>query len=64
MLKQEKAFPKLLPQLWKYKWSRMSLFAVELRFSFTGSKGPSLNHEKQTQTIIPPPPNFAVGTIH
>ena len=35
MLKQERAFPKLLPQSWK-------LYAVALRFPFTGSKGPSM----------------------
>ena len=40
----------------------MSLFAVALRFPFTGSKGPSPNHEKQSQTIIPPPPNITVRT--
>ena len=44
--------------------SRMSLSAVALRFPFTGTKGPRLNHEKQPQTIIPPPPNFTVGTMH
>jgi hypothetical protein len=35
---------------------------VALRFPFNGSKGP--NHEKQPHTIIPPPPNFTVGTMH
>jgi hypothetical protein len=33
--------------------SRM-LYAVALRFPLTGTKGPSPNHEKQPQTIIPP----------
>ena len=42
----------------------MSLNAVELRFPFTGNKGCSANHEKQLQSIIPPPPNFTVGTMH
>ena len=32
--------------------SSMSLYAVALRFPFTGTKGPSSNHEKQPQTII------------
>ena len=43
---------------------RMSLYAVALRFPFTGIKGPSPNHEKQPQTIIHHPPNFTVGTMH
>ena len=44
--------------------SRMSLYAVALRFPFTGTKGPSSNHEKQPQTRIPPPPNFTDRTMH
>ena len=44
--------------------SRMSLYAVALRFLFTETKGPCPNHEKQPQTIIPPPPNFTVGALH
>ena len=39
---------------------RMSLYAVALRFPFTGTKGQCPNHEKQTQTIIPPPPNLTL----
>ena len=31
---------------------------------FTGTKGPSTNPEKQPQIIIPPPPNFTLGTVH
>ena len=42
------------------EWSRMSLYAVALRFPFIRTKGPSPNHEKQHQTIIPPPPNSTV----
>jgi hypothetical protein len=41
--------------------SRLSLYAVALRFPFTGTEGPSPNHEKQPQTIIPPSPNFTIG---
>ena len=44
--------------------SRISLYAVKLRFPFIGTKGPSPNHEKQSQTIIPHPPNFTVSTMH
>ena len=43
ILKQERAFPKLDST----ESSRMSLYAVALRFPFTGTKGPSTNHEKQ-----------------
>jgi valyl-tRNA synthetase len=42
----------------------MSLYAVSLRFPFTGTKEPNPNNEKQPETIIPPPPNFTGGTIH
>jgi hypothetical protein len=35
-------------------------YAVVLRYLFTGIKGPSPNHEKRPQTIIPHPPNFTV----
>ena len=42
----------------------MSLYGEALRFPFTGTKGPSPNHEKEPQTIIPPPPNFTAGTMH
>uniref|UniRef100_A0A4W5PBT2 HIVEP zinc finger 2b n=1 Tax=Hucho hucho TaxID=62062 RepID=A0A4W5PBT2_9TELE len=41
-----------------------SLRITSEEFPFTGTKGPSPNHEKQPQTIIPPPPNFTVGTMH
>jgi hypothetical protein len=30
----------------------MSLYAVALMFPFTGTKGPSPNHEKQPQTVV------------
>ena len=43
--------------------SRMLFYAVSLRFPFTGTKG-ARTMEKQPQTIIPPPPNFIVGTMH
>ncbi|CAI9619175.1 unnamed protein product, partial [Staurois parvus] len=34
-----------------------------LRVPFTGTKGPSPTPEKQPHTIIPPPPNFTLGTM-
>uniref|UniRef100_A0A0E9U4Y3 Uncharacterized protein n=1 Tax=Anguilla anguilla TaxID=7936 RepID=A0A0E9U4Y3_ANGAN len=34
-----------------------SLYAVALRFPFTGTNCPK-PQKKQPQTIIPPPPNF------
>jgi hypothetical protein len=64
MLKQERAFPNFCHKVGSTESSRMSLFAVALTFPFTGTKGPSPNHEKQPQTIIPPPPNFTIGTMH
>ena len=44
MLKQERAFLKLLPQSW-IESSRMSLYAAAFRFPFTRTKWPSLNHK-------------------
>ena len=60
MLKQERTFPKLLPQ----STESSGMYAAALRFPFTGTKGPSPYHEKQPQNFIPPPPNFTVGTMH
>jgi hypothetical protein len=60
MLKQERAIPKLLPQRWKH---RMSLYSVALRFPFTGTDGLFFMVQARPQTIIPPPPNFTVGTL-
>jgi hypothetical protein len=34
------------------EWCRMSLYAVVLGFPITGTKGPSLNHEKQPQKMF------------
>ena len=42
----------------------MSLYAVALRFPFTGTKGSSPTHGKQPQTIIPPPLNYTIGTMN
>ena len=64
MLKQERDFPKLLPQSWKHRiiWDVIVCCCDEISFHW---KGPSPNDEKQPQTIIiPPPPNFTVGTKH
>uniref|UniRef100_A0A3B3Q8E0 Zinc finger protein with KRAB and SCAN domains 7-like n=1 Tax=Paramormyrops kingsleyae TaxID=1676925 RepID=A0A3B3Q8E0_9TELE len=41
----------------------MALNAAALRVPFTGTKGPSPTPEKQPHTIIPPPPNFTLGTV-
>ena len=57
MLKQERAFPQTVAKVRSTESSRMS-YVIALRFPFTGSKGPSPNHEKQH------PPNFTVGTMH
>jgi hypothetical protein len=36
----------------------MSLYAVSLRFPFTGTKGPSPDHEKQPRPLGPTDPSF------
>ena len=61
MLKQKRAFPKLLHKVGSTESSRMSLYAVALRFPFAGTWGPHQNHEKQPQTIIPPTPNVQLA---
>ena len=43
--------------------SNISWYAEAFRVPFTGTKGPSPAPEKQPHTIIPPPPNFTLGTM-
>jgi hypothetical protein len=45
-------------------WIPRNWGGKEILKIFPFTKGPSLNHEKQPQTIIPHPPNFTVGTLH
>ena len=47
----------------KMKLSKISWYAEAFRVPFTGTKGPSPAPEKQPHTIIPPPPNFTLGTM-
>ena len=42
--------------------SKISWYAEAFRVPFTGTKGPSPASEKQPHNIIPPPPNFTLGT--
>ena len=58
-----KDLPQIVTKVVSTVLSRMSSYAVALRFPFTGSKGPSPNHGKQPQTIFPPL-NFKIGTMH
>ena len=46
-----------------HKVGSMSWYAETFRVPFTGTKGPSPAPEKQPHTIIPPPPNFTLGTV-
>lgn len=54
IMEHERVSSKPLPQ--------MSLYAVAIHF--TGNKEPDPKPEMQPHTIILPPPNFTVGTIH
>ena len=45
------------------KLSKISWYAEAFRVPFTGTKGPSPAPEEQPHTIIPPPPNFTLGTM-
>jgi hypothetical protein len=56
--------PNCCHKVWSTESSRMSFYCVDLRFPFTGTNGPNLNHEKQSKTIIPPPLNFTIDTMH
>lgn len=56
---QEGAIPKLLPQSWELKLSKMSQYAEALRVPFSRTKEPS--PEKHPHTITPPPPTFTLG---
>ena len=64
MLEQEEAISKLFPQSWEHEIvQEISWYAEAFRVPFTGAKGPSPAPEKQSHTIIPPPPNFTLGTM-
>lgn len=43
--------------------SKMFWYPEAFKVPFTGSKGPSPTPEKQPHTIIPPSPNFTLGTM-
>ena len=45
------------------KLSKVSCYAEAFRVPFTRTKGPSPAPEKQPHSIIPPPPNFTLGTM-
>ena len=70
MLKQERASPNCYHNVGNTELSRMSLRSVALRFPFTGTKGPSLNCEKQlvlcigagSDLLAPAKPRFVCRT--
>ncbi|KAI4895799.1 hypothetical protein NFI96_004488 [Prochilodus magdalenae] len=62
MLEQEGAVPKLSHKVGSMEWSRVSWSAEALRVPLTGTKGRSPTPEHHPHTIIPPPPNFTLGT--
>ena len=51
------------PQTGSMKLSRISWYPEAFRVPLTGTKGPSPAPEKRPHTIIPPPPNFTLGTM-
>ena len=65
LLKRQRAFPQTVTTVGTTELSRMLLYAVALRFPFTGTKRSCPSHQKQPETIIPP--NFswhyAVGQV-
>ena len=52
MLIQEMGFPNCCHKVGSSEPSRMSLYAVALRFPFTGTKGPSPNHETSPRPLF------------
>ena len=50
-------------KLGSMRLSKMSWSAEAFTVPLTGTKGPSPAPEKQPHTIIPPPPNFTLGTM-
>jgi hypothetical protein len=57
-------FPNCCHKVSSRESSWILVYTAVLRFPFTGTKGTSLNHEKQPKTIIPLPPNFTVGNMY
>jgi hypothetical protein len=43
---------------------KMSFYPSVFRFPCSIMRGPSPFHEKHPHTVMPPPPNFTVGTTH
>ena len=43
--------------------SNISWYAEAFRVPFTGAKGPSPAHAKQPHTLMPPAPDFTLGTM-
>jgi hypothetical protein len=43
---------------------KMSLYPSAFRFSYSITRGPSPFHENHPHILMPPPPNFTVGTSH
>ena len=55
--------PKCSHKVGSMELSNISWYAEAFRVPFLGSKGPSPAAEKQPHTIIPPSPNFTLGTM-
>jgi hypothetical protein len=43
---------------------KMFLYPSAFRFPCSITRGPSPFHEKHPHSVMPPPPNFTVGTTH
>ena len=55
--------PSCSHEVWSMELSKISLYAEAFRVPFTGTKGPRPAPEKLPHTVIPPPPNFTLGTM-
>ena len=60
---RKRSSPNCSHKIGSMKLSKISGYAEALRVPFPGTKGPRPVPEKQPHTIIPPLPNFTLGTM-
>jgi hypothetical protein len=64
MLIQTTVITKLVFYIRQHAMGQNILYPPAFRFPCSITRGPSPFHEKHPYTVMPPPPNFTVGTTH